>query len=168
MSRSAKPAALITYQTSSLRTVPTNYPLPVSTIFQHSLNTRDLLNDWRNATIAPVLKKGDQHTPVSLTTVCCKLLEHVICRHKMIHLEDNKILSSLQHRFRSSNSCETQLIVTMDDLLKSIDKQVQTDMMILDFSKAFDTVPHKRLLHKLEQYSITGSPHRWIHSFLRG
>ena len=139
--------------------------------YPQSLNTEDLPNDLRNATIAPVFKKGDRHMPanyrpVSLTTVCCKLLEHVICRHMMIHLEVNKILSSLQHGFRSGHSCETQLIVTMDDLLKSIDKRGQTNMMILDFSNAFDMVLHKRLLHKLEQYGITGSTHRWIHSFL--
>ena len=113
----------------------------LSSIFQQSLNTGDLPNDWRNATIAPVFKKGDWHMPanyrpVSLTTVCCKLLEHFICRHMMIHLEDNKILSSLQHRFRSGHSCENQLIVTMDDLLKSIDKRVQTDMMILDLTRS--------------------------------
>ena len=143
----------------------------LTSIFQQSLDTGDVPSDWRNASIAPVFKKGDRHTaanyrPVSLTSVCCKLLEHIICRHMMNHLEDNHILTSLQHGFRSGHSCETQLLVTMDDLLKNIDKQGQTDMTILDFSKAFDVVPHKRLLHKLEKYGITGKTHGWIRSFL--
>ena len=96
----------------------------------------------------------------------CKLLEHIICKHILSHLEKNKILTSLNHGFRSGYSCETQLIVTLNDLLKSYDQNEQTDMVILDFSKAFDTVPHDRLLHKMENYGINGNIHKWLSSFL--
>jgi hypothetical protein len=66
--------------------------------------------------------------------------EHIICRHLRKHLEDNNILTTLNHGFRSGYSCESQLIVTMDDLLQAYDKNTQVDCAILDFSKAFDTV----------------------------
>jgi hypothetical protein len=58
------------------------------------------------------------------------------------------------------------LLITINDLLKSYDKGKQIDMAILDFSKAFDTVPHKKLLHKLDQYGIRGPVHRWLTNFL--
>jgi hypothetical protein len=82
------------------------------------------------------------------------------------HLEKNKVLTTLNHGFRSGYSCETQLLITINDLLKSYDKGKQIDMAILDFSKAFDTVPHKKLLHKLDQYGIRGPVHRWLTNFL--
>lgn len=64
------------------------------------------------------------------------------------------------------HSCESQLILTIDDLAKSLDKNVPVDMIIMDFSKAFDCVPHKRLLHKLENFGVTGKFHKWISNFL--
>ena len=62
--------------------------------------------------------------------------------------------------------CETQLITTINDFLQEHDKGQQVDIAILDFSKAFDTVPHDKLLHKLEQYGIKGNIHSWLTNFL--
>ena len=143
----------------------------LSAIFQKSIDCGDLPEDWVNANISPVFKKGDVHLaenyrPVSLTSVLCKLLEHIICKHMLNHLEKNKILTNLNHGFRSGYSCETQLLVTLDELLHFNDKGLQTDIAILDFSKAFDTVPHEELLCKLESYGITGSLHQWLRTFL--
>ena len=82
------------------------------------------------------------------------------------HLDRHKILSSLNHGFRSGNSCETQLVVTAHDLLGYNDRNKQVDTMILYFSKAFDTVPHQRLLLKLENYGIRGPILNLITKFL--
>ena len=65
------------------------------------------------------------------------------------HFEKYSILTTLKHRFHSGYSTETQLLVTMHDLLQANDARVQVDIAILDFSKAIDTVPHDKLLHKL-------------------
>ena len=143
----------------------------LSLIFYKSVVTGQLPEDWRNAIVAPIFKKGNVHLaenyrPVSLTSVISKLLEHIICKHILGHLDRNNILTSLNHGFRKGFSCETQLLVTMDDLLKQYDRNTQTDVIILDFSKAFDTVPHKKLLNKLEGYGINGSILKWIDSFL--
>ena len=123
--------------------------------------------------MAPVYKKGDRHTPenyrpVSLTCVLSKRLEHIICHHMLNHLDKDQVLTSLNHGFRSGYSCETQLVVTAHDLLNFFDQNRQVDVVILDFSKAFDTVPHRKLhvLHKLDAYGIRGLLHTWIANFL--
>ena len=84
----------------------------------------------------------------------------------MSHLKQHRILTDLNHGFRAGFSCETQLAVTAHDLCLSFEKEIQTDVAILDFSKAFDTVPHTKLLDKLHSYGIQGSLHDWIRVFL--
>lgn len=84
----------------------------------------------------------------------------------MCHLESNKILTDLNHGFRSGYSCETQLLTTSNDLYKNLEKGLQTDIIILDFSKAFDTCPHEELLYKLNNYGIDGKILRWLRTFL--
>lgn len=142
-----------------------------SHIFNISLQQGKLPLDWRSAYVTTVYKKGNKHDaanyrPISLTTVCCKILKHIIVWHIMYNLEEHKILSPLQHGFWSGHSCESQLIITTHDLIKNFDQKLQTDILILDFSKAFDTVLHKHLLHKLKHYGIIGPLHHWISSFL--
>ena len=84
----------------------------------------------------------------------------------MKHLEDNNILYNLQHGFRSSRSCETQLATFIHDLTLNSNTNKQTDIVIMDFAKAFDKVPHKRLAYKLKYYGITGNTLTWITDFL--
>ena len=98
--------------------------------------------------------------------MCCKLLEHIICHQILNHLEQHNILTPLQHGFRSGHSCETQLITTTNDIMKTFDKKEQTDLAILDFSKAFETVPHRKLLHKLDHYDINRKVNTCIKAFL--
>ena len=96
----------------------------------------------------------------------CKILEHIIHSHIMGHFEENDILVDSQHGFRAKRSTETQLIITIDDITNIIDKGKSVHMAILDFSKAFDKVPHSRLLVKLEHYGIRHNIQKWIQDFL--
>jgi hypothetical protein len=84
----------------------------------------------------------------------------------MSHLEKYDILSHFQHGFRSKQSCESQLIITVEDLARNLNNGLQTDLQILDFQKAFDTVPHRRLLSKLDHYGIRDSILMWIQNWL--
>ena len=84
----------------------------------------------------------------------------------MAHLQQHSILSKNQHGFRTGHSCETQLVTTIEDLALSLECGQQVDMLILDFSKAFDTVAHQRLLHKLDHYGIRDSIKGWISIWL--
>ena len=128
-------------------------------LFQKSISTGSLPLDWRYANITPIYKKNDKsepsnYRPVSLTSIICKLLEHIIHGHIMKHFEKFDILADQQHGFRKGRSCETQLSVLVDDLQKILDRKSQADLVIMDFSKAFDTVPHQRLLVKLHHVGI--------------
>lgn len=143
----------------------------IRAIFDSSITTGVLPKDWTNANVAPAFKKGNKHLPenyrpISLTSVVCKTLEHIVCSHLMKHLESQNILTNLNHGFRRGFSCETQLLTTYHDLARAYDKKQQIDVAILDFSKAFDTVPHARLLEKLHNYGITGRLNTWIENFL--
>ena len=82
------------------------------------------------------------------------------------HFTEQNILSELQHGFREKRSCETQLIMLVDELSKSMQSGKQTDLILLDFSKAFDKVAHEKLLSKLHFYGIRGNILNWIKDFL--
>ena len=140
-------------------------------IFQQSLDSGELPLDWRSASIAPLFKKGSatdpaNYRPISLTCTCCKLLEHIIDSQLMNHLSEHNILSDNQHAFRKRRSCESQLVLTVNDLAKNLDTNTSTDVLALDFSKAFDVIPHKRLIQKLNFYGVRSNTLRWISNFL--
>ena len=143
----------------------------VTKLFAQSLESGQLPSDWLTGNITALFKKGKKSDPanyrgVSLTSVTCKLLEHVIFRHIMNHLEQYQILSPFQHGFRSNHSCDSQLLITVEDLARNLDHGLQTDVLILDFQKAFDKVPHQRLLQKLNFYGIRGYILDWITQWL--
>ena len=140
-------------------------------IFQLSLDTGNIPDDWREENMVALFKKGDRHQasnyrPVSLTSVSCKILEHVIHSQIIDHFDRWNILTDKQHGFRRRRSCESQLIITIDALAKSLAKGEQVDVILLDFSKAFDKVPHHRLLHKLDYYGVRGNTWKWVQDFL--
>ena len=154
-----------------LREVAGSISKPLSEIFQHSINTGTVPKQWKTANVSPIYKKGDKHCaanyrPVSLTSICCKLCEHIIAKHIVNHLESNGLLSDAQHGFRGRRSCETQLLLFTDELARSMSNGHQIDVAVMDFSKAFDVVPHQRLLSKLDYYGIREKPLQWIESFL--
>ena len=129
--------------------------LTVTAILNQSIDSGSLPTEWTKANVTPIYNKANKnqaenYRPVSLTCVACKVLEHITCSHMHKYLEQHDILTSLQHGFRSRRSCETQV-----------------DVLVLDFSKAFDTVPHDHLLGKLEHYGISGPILNWINVFLK-
>ena len=144
----------------------------LSFIFQQSIKCGEVPHDWRRANVVPIFKKGDRakpsnYRPVSLTAISCKIVEHIIVSNMMDHLDANNILADNQHGFRRRRSCETQLFITTHDLATAINNKQQVDMAVLDFSKAFDKVPHLRLVSKLKYYGIRSEVNTWIKNFLK-
>lgn len=140
-------------------------------IFELTLDTGIVPQDWLLSNITPIYKKGDKTTPsnyrsVNLTSVVSKVFEHILKSNVMKHLDKHNILCENQHGFRRNHSCETQLINTIQDIAMALDQKNQVDMIIMDFAKAFDKVPHRRLLLKMNRYGIRGKVLKWTEAFL--
>ena len=123
--------------------------------------------------MVPIYKKGSKsspanYRPISLTAILCKLCEHIVHCAIIHHLINHKILSDSQHGFKKRRSCETQLVLTINDLAKGLEDKDQLDVILLDFAKAFDKVSHQRLLHKAQHYGVRGLTLRWVADFLTG
>ena len=145
--------------------------LPLSIIYNKSLKEGKVPEHWKEANITALHKKGNKrkvenYRPISLTAVCCKIMESII-RDKIInYMIKNNLFADQQHGFVPNRSCMTQLICVLEDWTKWIDEGHNIDTIFLDFQKAFDSVPHQRLLSKLKAYGILGDCHKWIGSFL--
>ena len=104
---------------------------PVLTmLFQASINQGIIPEDWKKAEVVPIFKKGERckpvnYRPVSLTSIVCKTLEHIVCSSIHQHLDDHHILSDAQHGFRKKRSCTSQLVLAIQDLASGIDTKDQ-------------------------------------------
>ena len=141
-------------------------------IYQKSLDTGRVPKDWSTAYVGPLFKKGDtslasNYRHISLTSILCKVLEHIVTTNVVSHMDQYNLLYDLQHGFRSKRSCET-LVTLIEDLMRNSLAGSQTDIVLLDFSKAFDKVNHQKLLLKLHRYGIRGPSLKWIQAFLSG
>jgi hypothetical protein len=97
----------------------------------------------KEALITPLFKKGDRrrasnYRPVSMTSICYEIMEHILHSNIIGHLEANNILSENQHGFRKHRSCDSQLAITLQELADGLNSEDQMDCILLDFSKAFD------------------------------
>ena len=146
---------------------------PLKTIFCRPLIEGQLPPDWRYGNITPIFKKGKRHIPgnyrpVSLTSIPCNMLERLVRNAIMEHMESNHLLNDVQHGFVPGRSCSTQLLTVLDDWTSALEDGDNLDALYMDFAKAFDTVPHQRLLVKLKGYGIGGAVLQWIDAFLSG
>eukprot|EP00745_Piridium_sociabile_P041733 TRINITY_DN82982_c0_g1_i5.p1 TRINITY_DN82982_c0_g1~~TRINITY_DN82982_c0_g1_i5.p1 ORF type:complete len:1008 (+),score=211.04 TRINITY_DN82982_c0_g1_i5:126-3026(+) len=144
----------------------------LTTIYTASLQQGTVPKDWREAIVTPIFKKGEHYEPsnyrpVSLTSVPCKVMEHIVVSHLMKHLESNQILSPRQHGFRKHRSCETQLLEFSEQMTETMETGLQSDVIVMDFAKAFDKVNHSLLCHKLKHYGVRGQLNTWIRSLLQ-
>uniref|UniRef100_A0A8C3F2F9 Reverse transcriptase domain-containing protein n=1 Tax=Chrysemys picta bellii TaxID=8478 RepID=A0A8C3F2F9_CHRPI len=146
---------------------------PLAIIFNESLNSGVVPLDWRIANVVPIFKKGKKsdpgnYRPVSLTSVVCKVLEKILKEKVVKDLEVNGNCDKLQHGFTKGRSCQTNLISFFEKVTDLLDKGNAVNLIYLDFSKAFDTVPHEELLVKLEKMGIDLKIQRWIRNWLMG
>ena len=144
---------------------------PICDIFNDTLKYGHIPKEWKKSNITAIFKKGNKaepgnYRPVSLTCILCKILESIIRDHLMEYMYSNEFFSTQQYGFPPGRSTVLQLLRVLDDWTNALDDEDCIDVIYCDFQKAFDTVPHKRLLYKLKKYGVTGPIHEWIQTFL--
>lgn len=144
---------------------------PITMIFKMSLATGQLPSSWLDAIVSPIYKKGqrclaENYRPVSLLCILCKLLESLITPQIVDHIKKNNLSCSQQHGFIKGKSTTTNLLEALNIWSEAIMHGIPIDILFLDYSKAFDTVPHRRLLKQVESFGVHGSALAWIESFL--
>ena len=134
-----------------------------------SFSAGQLPEDWKRAVITPLHKKGakssrENYRPISLTSIVCKIGEKIVFDRiiKFCLINDD------QFGFLRGRSTVSQLLSTVNDWAKSRNRSIPTDVIFLDLAKAFDSVPHERLLLKLKNNGIDGCLLNWLSFFLTG
>jgi hypothetical protein len=144
---------------------------PLKIIFDKSLEEGKVPSRWKEAIVVPIFKKGSRHDagnyrPVSLTSVCGKVLERIVRRKVLHHLDRLNYFCNEQYGFRPHRSCSSQLLTIVEEWTDWLDNRTDFDCIYLDYRKAFDSVPHLRLLEKVKSSGVGGRVHKWIESFL--
>ena len=158
--------------TDILKNLAEQMAVPLRLLFQNSIDKGEPLESPYKANVTPIHKGGDRaspqkYRPVCLTSHIVKTLERILRKEIVNHLEKNMLMNVNQHGFRAKHSTMTQLVGYYDKIINDMEKGSSMDAIYIDFAKAFDTVDHGILLHKLkEKTKITGNIGKWIHSFL--
>lgn len=144
---------------------------PITMLFNKSLSSGVVPNTWKTGNITALFKKGEKsdpgnYRPVSLTSVLCKLMEKVIRARIVDHMKQNTMFSKQQFGFMSGRSTVLQLLKVIEEWSEILDEGGTLDVVYMDFMKAFDTVPHRRLLNKIKSYGISDLFSNWINCFL--
>ena len=140
-------------------------------MYKKCIDEGALPSEWKDAHVTPIYKKGKKelssnYRPISLISIVCKGLEKIIKKHCIAHLK--RVITTCQHGFVEGRSCVTKLLNTTDIWSRLLYDNIPIDAIYLDFAKAFDSVPHRRLLVKLESYGIRGKVLSFIRNFLTG
>jgi len=154
-----------------LRELAEELAKPLSIICQQSWLTGEVPDDWRIASVTLIYKKDwkenpGNHRPVSLTSVPGKIMERFILSALTRHVKDNQRIRPSQHGFMKGWSCLTNLISLYDQVTRLLDEGKAVDIVYLDFSKAFDAVPHSIHIEKLDAHGLDGCTLHWIKNWL--
>ena len=145
--------------------------LPLSIIFNKSIEIDSCPIKWKYSFITPILKKSDpsrkeNDIPISITSIIYRVFEQLITKHITLFLLKNSLLSKHQFGFISGKSLELQLLACVNKWTSAINDNKYIDMVYFNFKKSFDKVSHIKILIKLKDIGITGNILKWIECFL--
>ncbi|QJC37765.1 hypothetical protein GJU03_01205 [Enterobacteriaceae endosymbiont of Donacia bicoloricornis] len=148
------------------------YSLPtIKHIINYSITKNVVPLSWKTAIVVPLPKKSNPEAysdcrPISLLNVMSKILERVVQNQLLTHVNSNQLLPQNQSGFRKAHSTITTLLEVTDDILKSFDEAKVTTSVLLDYTKAFDSINHKLLIAKLRYFGVHDDSINWFHSYL--
>ena len=145
--------------------------IPLSIIYRTSIFTGQVPTTWKEGVVTALFKKGKKSDPanyraITLTSIVCKLLERIIVEILIKHLRKNNLQSKWQHGFTMKKSTVTNLIEALNVWSEALSHNLPVDIIYLDYEKAFDKVPHQRLLLQLAKFGIGGNILQWIGDYL--
>jgi len=169
--RTDKSAGVDNISSRFLKALCPEISVPVTLLFNCSMSEGKIPHDWKLANVTPIHKQGnrnrpDNYRPISLTCHLSKVMESIVRDTITQHLEKFNLIKGSQHGFRRKRSCVTNLLVFLDKVTTCNDYKDSVDTIFLDFAKAFDKVPHGRLLMKLKAHGIDGQVASWIGDWL--
>ena len=143
----------------------------VTDIINTSFKTKIFPTRWKSAIITPIPKvdypsKEKDFRPISLLCTISKILEKIANKQILVYLIKHALLDTCQSAYKPHHGCITALLKVVDDILDGIDDSEATLLVLLDFSKAFDTVNHRLLLEKLSILGFQDSALQWVKSYL--
>ena len=143
----------------------------ITLLFKNIYNSGEMPSIWKKANVTALHKKGSKcdpsnYRPISLTCILCKVYEKIIRNHILEHVSEN--ISRMQHGFMIGRSCLSNLLESFDIINDFLSEGETVDIFYLDFQKAFDSVPHYRLLMKLKSFGINNKTLDTISDFLSG
>ena len=143
----------------------------LSYFFGRSMEVAHLPKSWKHAKITPVFKSGSRdqcanYRPIALTSCISRIMERIISSQILCAFRLNHAICDTQHGFLPGRSIETAGVEFLDEITRALDDGMCNDAVFLDYSKAFDTVPHALLIDKLTDYGIAGCLLRWISDYL--
>lgn len=146
----------------------------ITHFFNCILDTSVYPSGWKQAKVLPLRKKTHINTmtnlrPISILSALSKVFEKLLKQQMSAFIAENKLLSEQQAGFRKGHGIKTAAVRVYDDLATKIDKRGSAILVLLDFSKAFDTIPHSKLCSKLEtQFCFSSSAVDLMESYLAG
>ena len=154
-----------------LKEIITQIAEPLCLIFNQSILVGEFPDDMKLAEVVPLYKSKEHHNesnyrPISLLTTVSKILEKIVYKRVYKFLTESSQLYENQYGFRSNHSCEHAISQTVGNLLKNLESKKNSVCVLLDLSKAFDTIEHSIMLEKLDLYGIHGTALSWFHSYL--
>ena len=155
-----------------LKEVANEVSIPLSILFNKTMRSGTVPSDWKKANVIPIYKSGQKgkpvnYRPISLTSVVVRVMERIVKERMLTHLKKNKLINPSQHGFLPKKSTSTNLVAYLEYVTKKLDEGQPVDVLYLDFSKAFDKVPHGRLVQKLKTYNLSNKLIAWIEAWLQ-
>ena len=154
-----------------LKSLASTMSIPLSIIYNLSIQTGMVPAIWKEGIVTALFKKGNKalpanYRPITLTSIICKIIEKLIIEKLQAHLKANQLEKKQQHGFTPKKSTTTNLLEALNIWSEALSHGLPIDIIYLDFEKAFDKVPHQRLIMQLSRFGVRGNILGWIKDYL--